>query len=145
MANSMGAVLWLVKYSRHNYLNEYTVLPLPSGGSSMDDGLRFALLGLGLGALYALTAHGIVLVYRGSGVLNFAHGAIGMAGASVQWELATPHRVPHRPPSTACLTGPPPRAACSPPRCWACSPTCWCSARCAERPRWPGWSAPWRS
>ncbi|MFE7841525.1 ATP-binding cassette domain-containing protein [Streptomyces sp. NPDC057474] len=67
----------------------------------MDDILRFALLGLGLGALYALTAHGIVLVYRGSGVLNFAHGAIGMAGAYVQWELATRHGVPYWP-ATVC-------------------------------------------
>ncbi|MFC9502113.1 ATP-binding cassette domain-containing protein [Streptomyces sp. NPDC057002] len=67
----------------------------------MDDILRFALLGLGLGALYALTAHGIVLVYRGSGVLNFAHGAIGMAGAYVQWELAAHHGVPYWP-ATAC-------------------------------------------
>ncbi|MGY1503480.1 ABC transporter permease subunit [Streptomyces sp. QTS52] len=63
----------------------------------MDDILRFALLGLGLGALYTLTAHGIVLVYRGSGVLNFAHGAIGMAGAYVQWELAVQHGVPYWP------------------------------------------------
>ncbi|MFK0160123.1 ATP-binding cassette domain-containing protein [Streptomyces sp. NPDC090493] len=61
----------------------------------MDDILRFALLGLGLGALYALTAHGIVLVYRGSGVLNLAHGAMGMAGAYVQWELAANHGVPY--------------------------------------------------
>ncbi|MER7926122.1 MULTISPECIES: branched-chain amino acid ABC transporter permease/ATP-binding protein [unclassified Streptomyces] len=67
----------------------------------MDDILRFALLGLGLGALYALTAHGIVLVYRGSGVLNFAHGAIGMAGAYVQWELADRHGLPYWP-ATAC-------------------------------------------
>ncbi|MBA2945699.1 ABC transporter permease subunit [Streptomyces himalayensis] len=61
----------------------------------MDDILRFALLGLGLGALYALTAQGIVLIYRGSGVLNFAHGAIGMAAAYVQWELAVQHGVPY--------------------------------------------------
>ncbi|MFF3335248.1 ATP-binding cassette domain-containing protein [Streptomyces sp. NPDC002888] len=67
----------------------------------MDDILRFALLGLGLGALYALTAHGIVLVYRGSGVLNLAHGAIGMAGAYVQWELASRHGVGYWP-ATAC-------------------------------------------
>ncbi|MFF0011203.1 ATP-binding cassette domain-containing protein [Streptomyces sp. NPDC005374] len=67
----------------------------------MDDILRFALLGLGLGALYALTAHGIVLVYRGSGVLNLAHGAIGMAGAYVQWELSVRHGVPYWP-ATAC-------------------------------------------
>jgi len=61
----------------------------------VDDILRFALLGLGLGALYALTAQGIVLVYRGSGVLNFAHGAIGMAAAYMQWELVTKHGMPY--------------------------------------------------
>ncbi|MGP4005199.1 ABC transporter permease subunit [Streptomyces sp. 4N124] len=67
----------------------------------MDDILRFALLGLGLGALYALTAQGIVLIYRGSGVLNFAHGAIGMAGAYVQWELAVQQGLPYWP-AVAC-------------------------------------------
>ncbi len=45
------------------------------------DVIRFALLGLGAGAIYALMAQGIVLVYRGSGVVNFAQGAFGMVGA----------------------------------------------------------------
>ncbi len=45
------------------------------------DVLQFALLGLGPGAVYALSALGLVLVYRGSGVLNFAHGALGAVGA----------------------------------------------------------------
>jgi ABC-type branched-subunit amino acid transport system ATPase component/branched-subunit amino acid ABC-type transport system permease component len=49
--------------------------------------LSFAALGLGAGGLYALLALGIVLVYRGSGVVNFAHGAIGAFGAYVFWEL----------------------------------------------------------
>ncbi len=39
------------------------------------------MLGLGLGAIYALAAQGIVLVYRGSGVLNFAQGAMAAVGA----------------------------------------------------------------
>ena len=39
------------------------------------------MLGLGLGGIYALSAQGIVLVYRGSGVLNFAHGAMAAVGA----------------------------------------------------------------
>jgi sulfate-transporting ATPase len=43
--------------------------------------LRFAVLGLGAGACYGLAAQGIVLVYRGSGVLNFANGAVGMVCA----------------------------------------------------------------
>jgi len=45
------------------------------------DVVRFALLGVGAGSVYALMALGLVLVYRGSGVLNFAQGAMGMVGA----------------------------------------------------------------
>ncbi len=51
------------------------------------DALRFAILGLGAGAIYGLSALGIVLVYRGSGVLNFAHGAIGMTSAFTFYDL----------------------------------------------------------
>ncbi|HZP31032.1 MAG TPA: ABC transporter, partial [Acidimicrobiia bacterium] len=47
----------------------------------MTEFAKFALLGLGLGAIYALAAQGIVLVYRGSGVLNFAQGAMAAVGA----------------------------------------------------------------
>ncbi len=49
------------------------------------DVARFAVLGLGAGAVYGLTAQGIVLIYRGSGVVNFAQGAIGMVGAYVTY------------------------------------------------------------
>jgi ABC-type branched-subunit amino acid transport system ATPase component/branched-subunit amino acid ABC-type transport system permease component len=49
--------------------------------------LRFAMLGLGLGALYSLASQGLMVIYRGSGVLNFAHGAIGMVGAYIHWEV----------------------------------------------------------
>ena len=41
----------------------------------------FAILGAATGSIYALSALGIVLTYRGSGVVNFASGAIGMLGA----------------------------------------------------------------
>ena len=53
--------------------------------------LRFSLLGLGSGGLYALAAIGLVLVYRGSGVVNFAQVAIGMVGAYVYYELRVEH------------------------------------------------------
>src|SRR5271165_6487958 len=43
--------------------------------------LQFAVLGLGAGAVYALLAHGVIVIYRGSGIINFAHGAMAMAGA----------------------------------------------------------------
>ena len=53
----------------------------------MNEFLRFAVLGLGFGALYALAAQGVVLIYRGSGIINFAQGAMGMVGAFVYYEL----------------------------------------------------------
>jgi sulfate-transporting ATPase len=49
--------------------------------------VQFAVRGLGTGSLYVLVAIGIVLVYRGSGVVNFAHGAMGMIGTYVWWEI----------------------------------------------------------
>ena len=56
--------------------------------------LRFALLGLGLGALYSLASQGLMVIYRGSGVLSFAHGAIGMVGAYIEWEVKVKHHQP---------------------------------------------------
>jgi ABC-type branched-subunit amino acid transport system ATPase component/branched-subunit amino acid ABC-type transport system permease component len=47
----------------------------------------FIIVGLTAGGAYALAAIGVVTIYRGSGVLNFAHGAIGMAGTYVFWEF----------------------------------------------------------
>ena len=47
----------------------------------MDQFTNAVLLGVGIGAIYAVLAQGIVLIYRGSGVLNFAHGAYAMVGA----------------------------------------------------------------
>ncbi len=39
---------------------------------------QFLALGLAPGAVYALLGQGIVLIYRGSGVINFAQGAVAM-------------------------------------------------------------------
>ncbi|GAA4478293.1 branched-chain amino acid ABC transporter permease/ATP-binding protein [Rhodococcus olei] len=47
----------------------------------MTEFVQFAILGLGGGSAYALLAQGVVLVYRGSGVVNFAQGAIAMVAA----------------------------------------------------------------
>jgi ABC-type branched-subunit amino acid transport system ATPase component/branched-subunit amino acid ABC-type transport system permease component len=51
--------------------------------------LRFGLLGLGTGAVYAVLALGLVLVHRGSGLLNFAQGAMALVGAYVYYEVTT--------------------------------------------------------
>lgn len=49
--------------------------------------VQYAIFGLGVGAVFALLAAGIVLTYRASGVLNFAHASIGVAAAFVNFEL----------------------------------------------------------
>ncbi|MFI0961287.1 ATP-binding cassette domain-containing protein [Streptomyces sp. NPDC021080] len=49
--------------------------------------IQFAVLGLATGGLYVLFALGLVIIHRGSGVVNFAHGAVGMVGTFVYWEL----------------------------------------------------------
>lgn len=57
----------------------------------MQEIIQFALLGLGLGSLYAMASQGLIVIYRGSGVLNFGLGAIGMVAAYVEFELAQYH------------------------------------------------------
>jgi len=44
----------------------------------LTNAIQFAVLGLGVGAIYALLAQGLVVLYGGTGVLNFAHGAVAM-------------------------------------------------------------------
>jgi ABC-type branched-subunit amino acid transport system ATPase component/branched-subunit amino acid ABC-type transport system permease component len=60
----------------------------------MQEVIRFAFLGFGVGSLYALASLGLIVIYRGSGVLNFALGAIGMAGAYLWYELRIKHGWP---------------------------------------------------
>jgi branched-subunit amino acid ABC-type transport system permease component len=51
--------------------------------------------GLVIGAIYGLVALGITLVYKKSGVLNFAHGEVGMFGAFVFYVLSVEQRFPY--------------------------------------------------
>jgi ABC-type branched-subunit amino acid transport system ATPase component/branched-subunit amino acid ABC-type transport system permease component len=53
--------------------------------------LKFTLLGLAIGSLYAMAAQGIVLVYRASGVVNFAQGAFVVVGGYTYYELNHKH------------------------------------------------------
>jgi branched-chain amino acid transport system permease protein len=50
---------------------------------------ELAVTGALVGLMYALVALGIVLVYKTSGVANFAQGAIAMTGAYATWAFAT--------------------------------------------------------
>jgi branched-chain amino acid transport system permease protein len=47
----------------------------------------YTIIGLSLGGIFALAALGIVLIYRVTGVLNFAHGAMGMFSTFVAWQV----------------------------------------------------------
>jgi branched-chain amino acid transport system permease protein len=49
--------------------------------------LPFIISGLGIGAVYALSGVGLVILFRATGVLNFAFGAFGAIGAHCAWQL----------------------------------------------------------
>jgi branched-chain amino acid transport system permease protein len=53
----------------------------------MDQIVLYALLGLGTGALIAGIALGVVLTYRGSGIINLATGAVSMVAGYSFWSL----------------------------------------------------------
>jgi len=53
----------------------------------MDQVLLFALLGLGTGAVITGIALGVVLTYRGSGIINLATGAVAMVAGYSFWSL----------------------------------------------------------
>ncbi len=55
----------------------------------MTDAIRYGLLGLGTGGVYALLGLGLVVIYRGSGVINFAHSGFALVGAYVVYEFRT--------------------------------------------------------
>jgi branched-chain amino acid transport system permease protein len=55
----------------------------------MQDVILYGALGLGAGALIASIALGVVLIYRGSGVINVATGAIAMVAAYIFWAFRT--------------------------------------------------------
>src|SRR4051794_10120190 len=53
----------------------------------MDTFLAFLITGLSTAAIYAVGASGLVLTYTTTGIFNFSHGAIGMMGAFLYWQL----------------------------------------------------------
>jgi branched-subunit amino acid ABC-type transport system permease component len=48
----------------------------------------YTVIGITLGGIYALAAIGLVLIYRVSGVLNFAQGAVSMFSAFVAYQVS---------------------------------------------------------
>jgi len=49
---------------------------------------QFLITGLSLGGVYALSGVGMVVLYRATGVLYLAFGAVGAMGALIAWQLS---------------------------------------------------------
>jgi branched-chain amino acid transport system permease protein len=54
---------------------------------SWDEFQPFIVTGLALGGVYALSGVGMVVLYRTTGVLNLAFGAVGAMGALIAWQM----------------------------------------------------------
>lgn len=54
---------------------------------SLDILLPFIIQGLAFGAMYAATGTGLVVLYRTTGVVNLAFGAVGTMGAHIAWTI----------------------------------------------------------
>src|SRR5947208_5778430 len=57
--------------------------------------LQTIIIGTVTGSLYSLLAMGMVLVYRTTGVLNIAHGGVGVLAGFVAWDLNTIRNWPY--------------------------------------------------
>ena len=53
----------------------------------MPDLKPFLVLGLALGGVFALSGVGLVVLFRATGVVNLAYGAVGAFGALITWQL----------------------------------------------------------
>ncbi len=60
----------------------------------MPDLRPYLVLGLALGGVFALSGVGMVVLYRATGVLNLAYGAVGALGALIAWSLVNTVMVP---------------------------------------------------
>jgi branched-chain amino acid transport system permease protein len=63
----------------------------------------FIVVGLAFGGVYALSGVGLVVLYRATGVLNLAFGAIGAAGALIAYYLVNHTAWPHWLAYTICV------------------------------------------
>ena len=54
----------------------------------MNDFLQFLVAGVAVGTLYALVALGFVIIYKATGIINFAQGALAMVGAYLTYNAS---------------------------------------------------------
>ncbi len=60
----------------------------------MHEFLQFTVIGIAIGAVYAVAASGLVVTYSTTGVFNFAHGAVAMVSAFSFSEMTVTHGLP---------------------------------------------------
>jgi branched-subunit amino acid ABC-type transport system permease component len=65
--------------------------------------LPYVIAGLTIGSVYGLAGVGLVLTYKTSGVLNFAHGALATISAYVFYTLHVEHSMPWIPAALLCV------------------------------------------
>jgi branched-chain amino acid transport system permease protein len=70
---------------------------------SWQDFQPFIIVGLASGGIYALSGVGMVVLYRATGVLNLAFGAVGAMGAFIAWSLINSSGVPEAVGYLACI------------------------------------------
>jgi branched-chain amino acid transport system permease protein len=63
----------------------------------------YVVIGLAFGGVYALSGVGLVVLYRATGVLNLAFGAIGAAGALIAYYIVNHTTLPHWLAYTICV------------------------------------------
>lgn len=61
----------------------------------MNTFLQYVVGGLAAGSLYALAALGLTLIYKTTGIVNFAHGEMAMVSTYVAFVLLTAYRAPY--------------------------------------------------
>jgi branched-chain amino acid transport system permease protein len=54
----------------------------------VNDFLQFLVAGVAVGTLYALVALGFVIIYKATGIINFAQGALAMVGAYLTYNAS---------------------------------------------------------
>jgi branched-chain amino acid transport system permease protein len=70
---------------------------------SWQDFQPFIVTGLALGGVFSLSGVGMVVLYRATGVLNLAYGAVGAMGAFIAWALINDHGWPEGVAYLACI------------------------------------------
>lgn len=79
------------------------IAPAVLGLPTWEDFKPFIVTGLALGGVYAMSGVGMVVLYRTTGVLNLAFGAVGAMGAFIAWEIINTTTLPNAVAYLACV------------------------------------------